>query len=524
VHDDGAKAILSVGGWTLSHRVSEMLASPTARAAFVDNAVAILEDWGFDGLDLDFEFPGYAPHGGRPIDKQNFALLLGALRQRFDAIETATGRAFELTAAVSCGPQIANDAYDYPAVAGLLDYVHLLSYDFGGDWDPVAQHNSPLYLYDGQIHTGFDADACREFWSTTGGVPAEKLVLGMAHYGRSFAGATAIGDPSGGHDAAHWAGDTETRYHQIRSRIETDPSFHVAYDPVANTHYGWFDGGGFISFEDTTSLAERARYVVDEGLAGVMIWQLRGGMVREGATWTYPLLDATLAALAGGGTPPETGTTYVIEAVAGEGGRIEPAGAVSVVEGGTARFTASPDEGWVVDLLEVDGEAHDGASFTFSNVAADHVIVAHFAPAPEEDAGACTPFVQPYAGDAPYVAGDRVLFGGVGYVSTFAPNWWSPSAAPAYWAATSCDEEDGGDDGGVDEEDGGDDGGDGDEDGGDDSPGDGVCPDFVQPYAGDPSYRVGDKVVFGGTVYVSTFAPNWWSPAAAPQYWAESDC
>jgi chitinase len=448
VHDDGAKAILSVGGWTLSHRVSEMLASPAARAAFVDNAVAILEDWGFDGLDLDFEFPGYAPHGGRPIDKANYTLLLEALRQRFDQVETATGRHLELTAAVSCGPQIANAAYDYPAVSALLDYVNLLAYDFGGDWDPVAQHMSPLFPYAGEVNAGFDADSCRKFWTTTGTAPAAKVVLGMAHYGRSFRGATAIGDPSGGHDSAHWGGDTETRYYQIVDRKQNDPTFHTDYDPVARTHRGWFDGGGFISFEDTASIGERARYVVDHGLAGVMIWQLRGGMLREGGGYRYPLLDAALEAF--GASPP-----------------------------------AEPGS---------DGDP---------------------------DAGECAPYVQPYAGDSPYVVGDKVSFAGKGYVSTFAPNWWSPSMAPSFWAETSCSEpgdEGGGTDGGGVSD------GSGDGDGGGAPADDAACAEFVQPFAGDPAYQIGDTVLFQGKAYVSTFAPNWWSPAAAPAYWRETTC
>ena len=451
VHDDGAKALLSVGGWTLSHRVSEMLASATARAAFVDNAVRILQDWGFDGLDLDFEFPGYAPHGGRPIDRDNYTLLLQALRRRFDEIQAATGTRLELTAAVSCGPLIANDAYDYPAVASLLDYVNLLAYDFGGDWDPVAQHASPLYPYPGEANAGFDADSCRAFWTTTGTVPASKIVLGMANYGRSFRGASAIGDPSGGHDAAHWGGDTETRYWQIAARKESDPTFHTAYDPVAVTHYGWFDGGGFISFEDTTSIAERARYVVDRGLAGAMIWQLRGGMVRDGSGYRYPLLDA----------------------------------ARDVLVGDTA---GDPGSG---------GDAGAGSG-----------------------AGACVPYVQPYAGDAPYAIGDKVLFDGTGYVSTFAPNWWSPAMAPSLWAETSCDAASGGGSDGSGDDDADTDGGSTSGDGGEVT----SCAEFVQPYAGDPSYKVGDVVTFQGKAYVSTFAPNWWSPAAAPAYWSETTC
>lgn len=477
VHDAGAKAILSIGGWTLSHRVSAMLESPTARATFVDHAIQFLVDWNFDGIDLDFEYPGYAPHGGRPIDRPNFTLLLSELRQAMDALEATTGRPYELTAAVSCGPQNATNAYEFAAVSSLLDYVHLMAYDLGGDWDPIAQHNSALFPYAGQLHEGFDADGCREFWATTGQAPAAKIVLGMAHYGRSFAGATAIGDPSGGHDWAHWSGGTETKYYEIAARRQSDPSFRTSYDAEAGTHFGSFDGGGAISFEDTESIALRTQYVLDEGLAGVVIWQLHGGMISRGGSYEYPLLDATLAVLAGN-VP-------------------EPPGGPSPTATPTPAPTPSPN----VPVA------------TPTAVASTPTPTA--APSPGDPA-ACPEFVQPYAGDPGYAVGDVVTFGGASYRSLHGPNFWAPSAAPQLWEESTCTT-------------------------GGDTPGSGpgptptstptpmppaggTCVSFVQPYAGDPGYAVGDRVAFEGRGYESLHEPNWWSPSAAPHLWRETSC
>lgn len=477
VHDAGAKAILSIGGWTLSHRVSEMLESPAARTTFVDHAIQFLVDWNFDGIDLDFEYPGYAPHGGRPIDRPNFTLLLSELRLAMDGLEAETGREYELTAAVSCGPENATNAYEFAAVAALLDYVHLMSYDFGGDWDPVAQHNSALFPYAGQLHEGFDADGCRELWATAGQAPASKLVLGVAHYGRSFAGATAIGDASGGHDWAHWSGGTETKYYEIAARMESDSSFHTSYDAEAGTHFGFFDGGGAISFEDTESISLRTQYVLDQGLAGVVIWQLHGGMIRRGDDYEYPLLDATLAVLAGGTPTPPDGPTPTASPT--------PT-ATPAPDGPTATPTAAPT---VVPTPSPS------------------------ATPPSGDAAECPEFIQPYAGDPGYAVGDVVTFGGAAFRSLHEPNFWAPSAAPQLWEATAC------------------------QPGGDapsveptpppplpTPPAAGGCEAFVQPYAGDPGYAIGDRVEFDGRGYESLHEPNWWSPRAAPQLWRETGC
>ncbi len=453
VHDAGAKALLSIGGWTLSHQVSQMLETPASRQTFVDHSIQFLIDWDFDGIDLDFEFPGYAPHAGRPIDKANFTLLLQELREALAELGAATGREYELTAAVSCGPQIATNAYDFGAVARLLDYVNLLSYDFGGDFDPVAQHNSPLYPYAAQIHEGFDTDSCREFWMTTGQTPASKLVLGMAHYGRSVAGAKALGEAASGHDFAHWSGDTETRYYQIFDKMQTDPTFHTFFDSEAGTHFGYFDAGGAISFEDARSLRLRAEYVVAHDLAGVMIWQLHGGMIQVGGAYEYPLLDAALQGLSG--LPPPSPTPVATP---------ESTPTPTPSPSASPAPTAVPDE-------------------------------------------PCSAFAQPYAGDPGYAVGDIVTFGGQAYASLHAPNFWSPSAAPHLWRATTCapgpsttpTPTPGSDD-------------------------DGECAPYVQPYAGDTGYAIGQRVLFKGQGYESLHEPNWWSPAFAPQLWQAVSC
>jgi chitinase len=116
------------------------------------------------------------------------------------------------------------------------------------------------------------------------------------------------------------------------------------------------------------------------------------------------------------------------------------------------------------------------------------------------DAAGCPPFAQPSSADTAYEVGDRVAFGGRVYESTYTPNWWSPDTAADLWDQTMCG-----------------------------APvtataGDTACPEFRQPYSGDAPYEVGDRVLFDGAAYESTFAPNWWSPADAPQYWTPTTC
>ena len=73
------KLLVSFGGWTFgSRKFSNMAANASTRAIFVHNAVLFLRKYGFDGLDIDWEYP--AVRGGRPSDKQNLVILCRVIR------------------------------------------------------------------------------------------------------------------------------------------------------------------------------------------------------------------------------------------------------------------------------------------------------------------------------------------------------------------------------------------------------------------------------------------------------------
>lgn len=72
------KTLLAVGGWNAgSQAFSPMVASIESRLLFVNSVIDFLRKHGFDGLDLDWEYP--TRRGGRPEDKENFAKLVKVL-------------------------------------------------------------------------------------------------------------------------------------------------------------------------------------------------------------------------------------------------------------------------------------------------------------------------------------------------------------------------------------------------------------------------------------------------------------
>ena len=75
------KVLLALGGWNDSEgdKYSKMVNSPKHRKNFISTAVEFLVNNNFDGLDLDWEYPG--KRGGAKEDKENFILLIQELHQ-----------------------------------------------------------------------------------------------------------------------------------------------------------------------------------------------------------------------------------------------------------------------------------------------------------------------------------------------------------------------------------------------------------------------------------------------------------
>ena len=109
------------------------------REKLVNNVVEFVKKYDFNGFDLDWEYP--AQRGGVPSDKENFVLLLKALREKFDK------EGLILSAAVGASENSAKISYDIKGISKYLNFINLMTYDFHGtfDADKKVGHNTPMY-------------------------------------------------------------------------------------------------------------------------------------------------------------------------------------------------------------------------------------------------------------------------------------------------------------------------------------------------------------------------------------------
>jgi chitinase len=242
--------------------------SDTSRHGFATSAVAIIGKFDLDGIDIDWEYPAHKGLEGnvyRPEDEQNYTLMFKELRRQLDSLQVQTHKKYLLSAAVGAFKGFVNHT-EMGKVQQYLDYINLMTYDYTSG--KAAIHHTALYkskAYKG--HNDAD-DAVNLF--VAAGVPANKLVMGIAFYGRS---AILVDDAKGLGDSIA----TRVKgygYTIIKDSILKLPDFKVYHDKHAKADYIYNSTTRqFISFDDEYSVKKKVKYVKANGMAGVMFWE-----------------------------------------------------------------------------------------------------------------------------------------------------------------------------------------------------------------------------------------------------------
>ena len=278
------RTLISVGGWTLSGRFPAVAATPESRARFASSCVDFMLTYGFDGIDVDWEYPvsgGLTPGG--PEDTANYTLLLAALRAELDA----AGPGHLLTIAGPAGPEkIAN--IDIPGVAASVDWVNVMTYDYHGGWETSTHFNAPLDAgsdFPLGVTDPLNLANSVEVWRA-GGLPAHQLTIGLPLYGRGWAGAGATNNGlfqrASGLSAGTWEAGVLDAWDVLEGEaLRADCTRH--WHEVASVPWLYCTDGTFITYDDHDSLAAKAQLAVDEDLRGVMFWSMDAD-VRSGET------------------------------------------------------------------------------------------------------------------------------------------------------------------------------------------------------------------------------------------------
>ncbi len=295
----GVKVMASIGGWSMCKHFYQVAADPVKRAKFISDCKKLMA-MGFDGIDLDWEYPG--PFSGMNFtgtqaDYANFLTLVREIRQAIGADKLITSCFSADTAKLG--------SFNWVELDKVMNYYNFMTYDFNGGWSDKAGHNSPLYPYTNAEAPAFNWDSLYQYLATSG-INMSKVNMGTPFYGRGVItnGAASLNaatvkraefvQPDGNittcADYTNWPKEvydgTPYYYYIKKTALASNSGWTRHWDNEAKVPYLTKDKY-FLSYDDEESIGYKAQYIKDKNLAGTIIWTVYEDLELGGTVTNY---------------------------------------------------------------------------------------------------------------------------------------------------------------------------------------------------------------------------------------------
>nr|AUM84820.1 chitinase-like protein 9 [Lutzomyia longipalpis] len=340
------KLMVAMGGWNEgSTTYSNVANSPSLRAAMVSNVVAFCKRYGFDGFDLDWEYPGL--RGGASTDRAAFIELLKDLRTRFNS------EGLILTTAVGASAHFLSSSYNAAEMAKYCHYILLMTYDLRSAYDGATGQNAPLYASSKESSgvSTYNVDAAVKAWIGAGADPA-RIVLGIPLYGKSFTLASSATNGLGARTTGPgpigpYTQDPGTLNYIEICEKQQQGGWTTVWDNDQKVPYT-YKGTEWIGYDNVESVKIKVDYAKSYNLGGVMIYSLEQDDIRGVCGGgKYPLMTAiknSLGSSSGGGNPTTTTTTQTTTTTKGTT-TTTTKGTTTTTRGTTTTTTPAPSPG-----------------------------------------------------------------------------------------------------------------------------------------------------------------------------------
>jgi chitinase len=261
-HNAGVKVLLSVGGADSGAYMGDICLDDARRANFIGQLLTMVERYGYDGIDLDWEFPRNS------AERDALTTLARELRE-------ALGKRRLLTAAQSGTPEICR-LVDMRALQDYLDFVSVMTYDIHGPWSGHAGHNAPMRTPSGDRArcTSHSLEAQMAHWRLSGSWGPERLLVGIPCSGRGF-------------PVPRWYMDLPKKSKYAREYVafrDVEKLLQEGWKKHWDEEAGvpWLaspTGQEIISYDDEASAKEKGAWAKKEGYGGIFFWEITQDVV-----------------------------------------------------------------------------------------------------------------------------------------------------------------------------------------------------------------------------------------------------
>jgi chitinase len=307
----GVKTLISVGGWTRSGNFSAMAATESGRTAFANDCVRFIRAYKFDGVDIDWEYPGnvrspdYNLLGdqgcpGKIEDMQNFTLLLKKLRESLDTAAKNDNATYFLSIAAPGGydkiegPEGFQEPDKYHQY---IDWINVMSYDFHGGWDTVTSHHTALTFNPKDksstspinIKERYNSQAILNYYLSKG-VPSAKMNIGVGYYARSWknvpdSGTLGLFQKGEGRTKTEGSWEFGTEGFYTVKPWESSSAYDYGYDTIAKAPYLYNKAEKiFYTYDNERSVGDKCDYVLKNSYGGAFFWDFTGDYPATGGS------------------------------------------------------------------------------------------------------------------------------------------------------------------------------------------------------------------------------------------------
>ena len=272
-HAAGVKVLISLGGWGWDSNFAEMSLDRPAEDRYVKGVMALVDEYDYDGIDLDWEYPD------TNIEIVGFERLSHRLRKLLDELGKKKNRPMLLTMAAAAHPKTLN-WLRHQFLMETMDWINIMTFDYFGSGANFAGHHSPLFASSKMPKDNIlSTELTMKYLLEKKRLPANRLVIGIPLYGRVFA----VSEPYASNMDAPKPSRASANYNEIR-KLQTQDHWQRKWDD--ETKNPWLfspDGSEIICYDDSKSIAMKAQWAVQKGFRGIFFWQIAADRMPDGS-------------------------------------------------------------------------------------------------------------------------------------------------------------------------------------------------------------------------------------------------